>query len=383
MILFNASNVDAKTLGDLKNELKAMEKQKAEADKKKELNQQEMNTINKRIDKITTLITESENKIRELNDEIDILEEKSSSKNDEIKDVIGFLQVTDSNNAYLEYIFGAQSITDLIFRTAISEQLVEYNNDLINEYNETVKQHNEKKEELNTEILNLDSEQDNLRGELVKLGDELSDMVEVYADIKDEIATQKKVIEHYEKIGCTDSQNINTCGRIPYAGKFIRPIVNGTITSNFGWRWHPTTGKYAMHNGIDIAGGSTAIYAAAPGTVAGITWKTSCGGTLLFVHHNINGVYYTTSYFHVSKVLVSIGDYVDQNTQIAVMGGNPSLTPWDKCTTGTHLHFSIARGLYLKEYTSWNTYISKQVNPVSLVNFPARGVWISNRTITY
>ena len=47
-----------------------------------------------------------------------------------------------------------------------------------------------------------------------------------------------------------------------------------------------------------------------------------------------------------------VGDYVDQNTQIGVMGGNPSVTYWDKCTTGTHLHFSVARGLYLKDYSS-------------------------------
>jgi len=380
---FSVSNVDAKTLRDLKNELKALEKKKADADEKKKLTQKEMNTINNRIDTITNLITKSENKISELTDEIEVLEAKSNEKNDEIKDVFSFLQVTNSNNAYLEYIFGAQSITDLIFRTAISEQLVEYNNDLIEEYNETVKEYTEKKDELNTEIINLDAEQENLRGELVKLGDELTGMVEVSLNIDDEIKTQKKAIEHYVDIGCTDDQNINTCGTIPYSGKMIRPIINGRITSNFGWRVHPTTGKYAMHNGIDIAGGETTIYAAAPGTVAGISWKTSCGGTLLFVHHNINGVYYTTSYFHVSKVLVSIGDYVDQNTQIAVMGGNPSLTPWDRCTTGTHLHFSVARGLYLKEYSSWNTYIAKQINPVSVVNFPSKGVWISNRTTTY
>lgn len=383
-ILFSFNiNVEAKTLGDLKDELAAMEKKKAESDKKQNLTKQEMNTINKRIDTISTLITKSENKIRELTDEIEVLEAKSNEKSDEIKDVIGFLQVTESNNAYLEYIFGAQSITDLIFRTAISEQLVEYNNDLIEEYNATVKKHIEKKEELDIEIQTLDAEQNNLHSELIKLGDELTGMVEIYADIKDEIATQKKVIEHYENIGCKDDQDINSCGSIPYSGKLIRPITTGRITSNFGWRWHPVSGDYAFHNGIDISGGSTAIYASAPGTVAGITWKASCGGTKIYVHHNINGVYYTTSYFHLSKVLVSVGDYVDQNTQIAVMGGSPSVTPWDKCTTGTHLHFSVARGLYLKEYSSWNTYISKQINPVSVVNFPAKGVWISNRTKVY
>lgn len=380
---FFIPSVNAKTLGDLKAELKAMEKKKADADNKKKLTQQEMNNINNRIDTISGLITKSENKIRELSDEIEVLEAKSNDKNDEIKDIFAFLQVTDSNNAYLEYIFGAQSITDLIFRTAVSEQLVEYNNDLIEEYNQTVKEHTEKKEELDLEIQNLDTEQENLRGELVKLGDELDDMVEITVDISDEIKTQKSVIEQYEKVGCKDDQDINTCGTIPYAGKFIRPIVSGRITSSFGWRNNPLGSGKTFHNGIDLSGGSTAVYAPAPGTVAGITWKASCGGNMLYIHHNVNGVRYTTSFFHLAKVKVSIGDYVDQNTQIGVMGGSKSTTPWDRCSTGTHLHFSIARGLYLKEYTSWNTYVARQVNPVTLVNFPSKGVWISNRTKTY
>ena len=33
--------------------------------------------------------------------------------------------------------------------------------------------------------------------------------------------------------------------------------------------------------------GSTKVYAVAPGTVAGISWKNSCGGTVLYVHHNL------------------------------------------------------------------------------------------------
>ena len=382
MFIF-CNNVYATTLGELKSELKALEKEKAEAEEKKKLTEKEMNTINNRINTIADLITKSEDKIRVLTDEIEVLEAKSEEKNDEIKDVIAFLQVTDSNNAYLEYIFGAQSITDLIFRTAISEQLVEYNNDLIEDYNETVKAHTKKKEELDNEIITLDKEQENLRGELVKLGDTLDNMVEISVNIDDEIATQKKVIAHYEQIGCTDNQNILTCGNIPYSGTMIRPIVTGRITSNFGWRKNPLASGNSFHNGIDLSGGSTAVYAPAPGTVAGITWKASCGGNMLCIHHNINGVLYTTSYFHLAKVHVAIGDYVDQNTQIGVMGGSKSTTPWDSCSTGTHLHFSVARGLYLKEYFSWSTYISRQVNPVSVINFPAKGVWISNRTKKY
>ena len=97
------------------------------------------------------------------------------------------------------------------------------------------------------------------------------------------------MIKYYQDtLGCKDDQNINSCGKVPYSGKMIRPVNSGRITSNFGYRLHPTKNVWKLHSGTDIAGGSTDIYAVAPGTVAGIMWKTSCGGTMLFVHHNIN-----------------------------------------------------------------------------------------------
>ena len=280
----------------------------------------------------------------------------------------------------MEYIFGAKTIEDLILRSAVSEQLVSYNEDLIDEYNDTVKAHKLKTDELNTEIVNLENEQKNLKAELVKLGDELDKASDAAMSVQSEIDAQKKAINYYEKtLGCKDDQDINTCGNVPYSGKMIRPIVSGSVTSEFGNRYHPTKHYYTLHSGIDMAG-STDVYAVAPGTVAGISWKNSCGGTMLFVHHNINGTMWTSAYYHLYQVKVKIGDYVDQNTKIAVSGGTPSLTPWDTCTTGRHLHLSIARGLYLKEYTSWSTYTSKLVNPRTMVNFPKKGVYFSNRT---
>ena len=378
------STVQARTLRDLKNELAALEKQRNAAKQKENLTKQEMNQIDSRIEQIMTQTAASEEKIEELADEIVVLQEKTEEKKEDIKDVVAFLQVTNSNNAYLEYMFGATSITDLIFRSAISEQLVNYNNEMIIEYNNTVKEYSEKKVELEEKIVTLGQEQENLKTELVKLGDNLAGIVDVYLDIDSDIATQKKMIEYYQNtLGCGLDEDINSCGgSIPYSGKMIRPLSSGMITSSFGYRSNPLGSGTTFHNGIDISGGSTAVYAPAPGTVAGITWKASCGGNMVYIHHNINGVYYTTGFYHLSKVMVSVGQYVDQNTQIGVMGGNSS-TPWDHCSTGTHLHFSVASGLYLKQYSAWNTYISKQINPVSVVNFPAKGVWWSNRTRVY
>ena len=376
-------SVKAKTLKDLKNQLSAYEKEMKDVKNQKARTQNEIASTNARVKQITDTIQNDEIKIKKTEDEIVVLEEKAKSKETQIKDVISYLQIQNSENPYLEYIFGAKSIEDLILRSAVSEQMVAYNDDLINDYNSTIKEYKQKNEDLKVQITNLNAEQNNLNDELVKLGDNLSDTVEEMASVQSQIDAQKKLIDYYEKtLGCKDNQDINTCGKIPYAGKMIRPINSGAISSEFGYRFHPTQHVYKLHSGTDMYG-STDVYAVAPGTVAGISWKNSCGGTMLFVHHNINGTYYTSTYAHLYQVKVKVGDYVDQNTKIAITGGNKTLTPWDSCTTGRHLHLSIARGLYLKDYTSWSTYTSKLINPRTMVNFPKIGVWFSNRTKVY
>ena len=255
---------------------------------------------------------------------------------------------------------------------------------MIEDYNNTIIEYKSKNEELKKQINNLNSEQDNLKTELVKLGDNLDAADEEMASVQSLIDAQKKLINYYQKtLGCKDDQDITKCGNIPFSGKMIRPLNSFSITSEYGYRIHPIYKTSKFHSGIDMAGGSTDVYAVAPGTVAGISWKNSCGGTMLFVHHNINGSYYTSTYMHLYKVNVKVGDYVDQNTKIAVTGGARSLTPWDICTTGRHLHLSISRGLYLKDYTSWSTWTSKLINPRTMINFPRQGVWVSNRTKVY
>ena len=379
VILSFSNRIEAKTLRDLKNELAAYEKEMTEVKNKQKLTQSEINTVNERAKSITETIEQDQIKIKKTEDEIVGLEKKASEKEVQIKDIISFLQVTNSENAYMEYIFGAKTIEELILRSAVSEQMVSYNDDLIEDYNNTIKEYKVKNEELEEQITNLNTEQDNLKAELVKLGDNLSDTMEEATSVQSQIDEVKKLINHYQNVlQCKDDQDINTCGKIPFSGKMIRPLVSGAVSSEFGYRLHPTQHVYKLHTGIDMYG-STKVYAVAPGTVAGISWKNSCGGTVLYVHHNINGKYYTSAYNHLYQVLVKTGDYVDQNTQIAVTGGTPSLTPWDSCTTGRHLHLTLATGLYMKEYVSYSTFTSKLINPRTMVNFPAKGVWFSNK----
>ncbi len=379
--------IEAKTLNDFRNELQALKEKKANQEHEKALTENEISSVSKKIESVTNKISDSEKTIKKLGDEIEKLNEEGKQRELEIKEVMHFLQIANGESSYLEYIFGAKDITDFIYRSAISGQLVAYNDKLIAEYNETIKQNEKKQGELKTEITNLDKQQKELEVSLASLGDELNKMTDVSLSTDEEIAAAEKNIKMYEDLGCKDNEEISQCtSKVPYSGGFVRPLTSGRITSNYGWRCYTrNNGSYycGNHNGIDIAGGGTDVYAAAPGTVGAILWEQSCGGNMIFIHHNIAGTYYTTAYFHTKNIRINVGDYVDQNTIIATMGGTPDTWWYDKCTTGGHLHFAVARGLYMKDYIYFSEYEARNVDPTSVVNFPPYGVWFSNRVTKY
>ncbi|MDR3113615.1 MAG: M23 family metallopeptidase [Endomicrobium sp.] len=114
---------------------------------------------------------------------------------------------------------------------------------------------------------------------------------------------------------------------------FTSPL-GGRLTSTFGKRLHPTTGKVSMHGGIDIAVPSgTWVGAAADGVV--ILASTDAGhyGTAVFIDHK-NG--YVTHYGHLSSINVRIGQKVRANQLIAKSGASGRVT-------GPHLHFTIKK----------------------------------------
>jgi len=112
-----------------------------------------------------------------------------------------------------------------------------------------------------------------------------------------------------------------------------RPVISGWISSLFGTRADPITGKREFHEGIDFAGkpGSPVI-AVASGIV---TWsgKRYGYGNLVEINHG-NG--YQTRYAHNKKNLVVVGQKVEKGQMIAVMGSSGR-------STGTHLHFEVVQ----------------------------------------
>lgn len=123
-----------------------------------------------------------------------------------------------------------------------------------------------------------------------------------------------------------------------------RPVGAGWISSYFGKRTDPFTGKAANHTGVDFAGKSGAEIAAVADGV--VTWSADRYGYGIMVEIN-HGSGYATRYAHNSKNLVSVGDEVKKGQVVALMGETGR-------ATGPNLHFEVLRN-------------GSRVNPVGFI----------------
>ena len=114
---------------------------------------------------------------------------------------------------------------------------------------------------------------------------------------------------------------------------YASPLA-GEVTSPFGWREHPNTGREAFHYGVDIAAEEGAdVCCFADGTVGAVGDSVELGNYLT-VHHE-NGV--LTLYGHLSRVTVTSGDKVSRGDKLGEAGHTGN-------ATGTHLHFELRDG---------------------------------------
>ena len=110
-----------------------------------------------------------------------------------------------------------------------------------------------------------------------------------------------------------------------------RPVKSGWMSSYYGRRTDPFTGKPAMHRGVDFAGKEGAeIIAVADGVV---TWSSPRYGYGEMVEIN-HGNGYSTRYAHNAENLVVVGEEVRKGQTVALMGDTGR-------ATGPNLHFEV------------------------------------------
>lgn len=345
IIISSISVVSAKSINDLYNELNSLETKK---NLYNYLTSDEINNILSASLDIEIVIDTLNDEINNINKNIEAKEKNIDELNEEVNNYLVFNQITGGENIYLEYIFSSEDYTDMIYRYMVVERLTNYNNNLIEKLNKEIKELNTKKEKLNTKVIKLNSQREKykeLELMLKSIGTYSKDSIT--STIDDDIERIKKEITSYQNLGCTRYMNLDICLNIKKGSNMYYPLNKGCVSKDY---------DISSHKGIDLACNKegTEVYAASSGVVSSITYKSSCGGNVIYIYHNINGKEYTTIYGHLLEIKVSLGEIVDENTIIGLVGGESTATingGYDNCTDGAHLHYTVVEGYHVNDFS--------------------------------
>lgn len=155
---------------------------------------------------------------------------------------------------------------------------------------------------------------------------ELAEVLRMMEELDGQLADRRTQLAVLEDL----MLNRNLRARVQPEG---RPVASGWLSSRFGRRTDPFTGKPALHRGVDFAGRpGTEVMSAGDGVVifAGSRYGY---GRMVEINHG-NG--YVTRYAHNNDNLVQVGDTVRKGQTIATMGATGR-------ATAPHLHFEVLR----------------------------------------
>lgn len=290
-------------------------------------------------------ITVAQQEIKDIANEIVKLKEKIEESNKEIKQksletkqIFEYYQISQGENTYLEYVFGADSITDLVYRVSIVEQLTEHNEKVTKELEQLIANNKKREKSLNKKTTQLKQKQENLKGKIKTLEGQVVDLQEGSVKSSDQLKIYQEQVNYYKKQGCKPSDRIGIdCAKENRVAGWYRPTVRGNISQTVGWTDYNLDG---FHYGTDIwssRGTGEKIYPIASGTISAIT-KDIYGALIVIIYHtDVNGNKWTSLYCHLSSYNpnIYVGMKVTPNTYIGYMGHTGY-------AFGTHLHLEVA-----------------------------------------
>lgn len=363
--------VQAKTIKQFEQEVANYTAQLEEKKNKLAKNDQEVEQIKNKIKQIEGQIAAAEKEVKRLQDEIDKSNKEIEKKSAESKKVMEYYQISNGENLYLEYAFGAETITDMIYRMSIIEQLTEYNDKIMKELQQLIDDNNKKKEEQNKKKAELKKLEADLESEKERINADSKSIKETMPGIEDQIKAAKQQIADLKRMGCGENEEKDACttrywsrqsasgGSLPSTNGFYRPMEYGYVT-----QWY---GGIGGHMGVDLSSSnkSITIYPIASGQVSA-KYYDIYGALVIKIRHNVGGKIIYSTYAHLRSWSVNINQVVTENTPIGQMGS----TGW---STGPHLHLEITSCDWKSSGggCTWAEYQRRTINPLNYVKIPS------------
>lgn len=364
-----------KAISDRDKSIKQTEKKINEKKAEKDQELAKRNNLDIQISAVLDDISDTESVINEKEEEIsaktaqiDELSAQIEENNQKLKNRLKVIYEYGATS-YLQLLLESKGLSDLVTRLSVVKQVYSYDKNVIADYvntKQTVEEarqviQNEQNEQLeakgileskkaNLESLKSEKQKiiDSINSDIKSLEKEEQQSEDDYAALKKELenalaAEAAAAAKAKEKASKSKGSSNDTSTQPKGTGQFSWPSASTKITSPYGYRTHPISGKQRLHRGIDIGAplGSN-VFAADSGTVVTAGWNNSYGYYVTINH----GDGYVTLYAHNSKLLVSAGDKVTKGQVISKCGSTGN-------STGPHVHFEVMRNGSLQNPLSY------------------------------
>ena len=246
--------------------------------------------------------------------------------------------------SYWDILFGASNFSDLLDRATMVSEIMDYDNKIMDELAATRKALQAQQESLEASRADQQAQKDELESQKSTLNAKKTEVDQLIESIKADEAkleqAEAALKAEADRIDAEIVQRQKELQALIAAGQISFDPGSGwqwpvpgyyTITSVFGPRIHPITGRPGNHTGTDIAApGGTKILSARGGVVTISTYNSSYGNYVVVQHDN--GI--STLYAHMNSRAVSEGDVVSQGQVLGYVGTTGS-------STGNHLHLEF------------------------------------------
>jgi murein DD-endopeptidase MepM/ murein hydrolase activator NlpD len=371
-------------MADLQKKIEENEK-KIESIKGDKAKQQEyVDSLNIQLESIGAQINLAQQALYGLNDQIETLEREIAELNKSMADIEANIAGTDQKitdayellalrmrSAYmtgdiseLNVLLGSSDVASFLMSTELLHRAAKRDNDTINELRalidslKTLREDLEKQKETANQkraelVVNRDdaaTKKRELDGKRDELNTKKQSLNSYISSLDKQSSTYKNQIQKYEDAfeqadAMLDAMMANG-GKLPEQpaanGKLAIPTpLDNYVSSPYGYRYHPISGSYKMHRGMDICNAAGSCYrhqavAAESGVVYYIGWDAYGYGNYVILRHESVGLY--TLYAHLDSVSVRSGQKVTRGETVVGLIGTTG------ASTGYHLHFEVRTG---------------------------------------
>lgn len=338
------SLASAATLSQIRNNIKNKQqelneskaKEKSLGDQVNSLEQQ-INSKQSDIDELEASISEAQAKLETLEEELAAAEEKVNTQNENLNARLRNMYKNGSVG-FIDVLMDSGSFSEFLNNLSLVEKVYTSDQDVLEELQKAYDEIDAKKKEIETLQAELSESKATMEEQKSSLEADKASVEKKKSEIAADSAETQRELDKLEADAQALTSSIRNSGSSSSSSKYNGGIMAWpvpschTVSSGYGGRIHPTTGKYKFHGGLDIPGSyGSAIVAANSGKVIWAGNRGDSYGNYVIIDHG-GGV--STLYGHSSKVLVSIGQSVSRGQRIANVGSTGR-------STGPHCHFEV------------------------------------------